>query len=115
MINKIISPVAFHMDLPLSYRWLHPVFHASQLKPHIGQVPDTEYPVVLGDDDIESQYEVDQVLDVQNKKLGQITTRQILIVWKEYPLAEAIWEPEQRLANAPEVLAKFWSRTLRTE
>ena len=47
------------MDLPLRYRWLHPVFHASQLKPHIGLVCDTEPPVVLSDDDVESEYEVE--------------------------------------------------------
>ena len=59
MINKVISPVAYHVYLPLRYRWLHPVFHASYLKPHIDLVPDSKPPVILGDDDIESEYEVE--------------------------------------------------------
>ena len=33
---------------------------------HIGPVPDTKPPVLLGDDDVENKYEVEKVLDVQN-------------------------------------------------
>ena len=64
------------------------MFHASQLKPHIGPVPNTEPPVVLSENDVESEYEVKQVLDVQNVKQGQYTKDQFLVLWKRYPLAE---------------------------
>ena len=46
------------------------MLHAQQLKPHIGLVSDTQTPVVLGDDDIESEYKVKQVLDIWYVKLG---------------------------------------------
>ena len=59
VINKVISPVAFCMDLALKYGWLHPVFHASWLKPHIFAVHDTEPPVILNDKDFECNYEVE--------------------------------------------------------
>ena len=58
-VDKVISPVAYHVDLPLRYRWLHPVFHASKLKHHIGPVPDTKPPVVTNNKDIGSEYEVE--------------------------------------------------------
>ena len=70
MIDKGISSVAYWVDLPLKYRWLHPVFHASYLKPYIGPAFDTELPVVLGDEDVESEYKVEQVWNVQNIKQG---------------------------------------------
>ena len=59
MINIVISPMASCMDLSPRYRWLHLVFHASWLKPHIKPAPNTEPSVVLGDDDVESEYEVE--------------------------------------------------------
>ena len=79
------------------YRKLYPAFYASQLKPHIGPVPDTEPPVVLNDDDDEGEYEVEWkgVLDVQNVKQGQVAKWQFLVLQKGYLLAEATWEPKQ--------------------
>ena len=66
VIDEVVSPVAYHVDLPPSYRLLHLVYHVSQLRPHIGPVPDIELPVVLSDNDVESEYEVKQVFDTQN-------------------------------------------------
>ena len=64
MINKVLSPMAYHVDLPPRYRWLHPVFHTLQMKPHIGPIPGAELPVVLSYNDVESEYKAEWVLDV---------------------------------------------------
>ena len=56
--------MAYYMELPLRHRWLHPVFHDSQMKPNIGPVLDTEPAVVLGDNDVESEYEDEQMLNI---------------------------------------------------
>ena len=55
MIDKVIYSVAYNIDVPLKYKWLHLVFHASKLKPHIGAVRDTKALVVLCDTDLESK------------------------------------------------------------
>ena len=51
--------VVCYVELPPKYRWVHPVFHTLQLKPHIGPVLHTKPPVVLGDNDVESDCEID--------------------------------------------------------
>ena len=65
MIIKVISLVAYIVGLSPRYRWLHLVFHALWLKPHISPVPDTEQPlVILANDFVENEYEFEQVLDI---------------------------------------------------
>ena len=59
MINKFISPMAYHLELAVNYRWLHLVLHIFQLKPHIGLVLYTKPLGVLSDKDVESKYEVE--------------------------------------------------------
>ena len=68
MIDQVISIVAYHEDLAPRYRWLYPVFHVSWLKPSIGLVPDVETPGIPGNENAESEYMVQQILDVRNVK-----------------------------------------------
>ena len=57
---KLINPVAVELTLPPKFR-IHPVFHVSQLKPHLG--PMVERPAaVLEGPDLESEFEVEQIL-----------------------------------------------------
>ena len=52
------------------------------------------------------EYEVESI--AQHR--GEGSRRRYLVIWKGYPLHEASWEPEQNLANAPEVLAEYLQR-----
>ena len=60
--------MVYCIDLPLRYKWLHPVFHASKLKAHVGMVPNVKPLVILGDNDAKSDYKAEQVLSVRNMK-----------------------------------------------
>ena len=100
-ITKVVSPVAFRLDLPLGCQ-IHPTFHASSLKAYIRR-PEFERevnppPPALVDGNLE--YEIEAILRHQ----GKGARRQYLVLWKEYDLSEATWEPESHLANAPDIL-----------
>jgi hypothetical protein len=58
-IVKVVNPVAMELDLPKELR-LHKVLHVSNLKPHHGQMVESESPVFKTDDD--ELYEVENIL-----------------------------------------------------
>ena len=60
--------------------------------------------MILGEDDADDEYEVEYVLNVCNVKRGHTIQKQYLVLWKGYPLAEATWEPEANLKNAPDIV-----------
>ena len=103
-IAKVVSPVAFRLNLPPGWQ-IHPTFHASNLKAYI-QHPEFEReveppPPELVDGNLE--YEVEAIL----RHRGKGARRQYLVSWKGYDLSEATWEPESHLTNAPDVLADY--------
>ena len=49
------------------------------------------------------EYEVDQIL---NSRLRQ-RKLQYLVLWKDYPISDAIWEATTHLQNAPEAIQAF--------
>ena len=58
----MISPVAYHLQLPEVLGRLHDVFHASLLKPHHGPVPPRADPIVVDTSAAEPEYEVESIL-----------------------------------------------------
>ena len=107
-IEKIVSPVAFGLDLPPGWR-IHPVFHVSKLKRYICSEEflrevEPPPPILVGDT---LEYEVEGILRHQ----GSGARRRYLVLWKGYPLTEATWEPESHLANAPDILEEYLRRT----
>ena len=106
-IVKVVSPVAFRLDLPPGWQ-IHPTFHASNLKAYIRH-PEFEWeveppPPELVDGNLE--YEVEAIL----RHRGKGARHQYLVSWKGYDLSEATWEPESHLANALDVLADYLRR-----
>ena len=103
-ITKVVSPVAFRLDLPPGWQ-IHPTFHASNLKAYIRHPKFKREvdppPPVLVDGNLE--YEVEAIL----RHRGKGARRQYLVLWKGYDLSEATWEPESHLANAPDILADY--------
>jgi hypothetical protein len=102
-----VSKVAYKLDLPESLK-VHPVFHVSLLRPYKDPATypnrpaakDPPPPVTV--DDI-PEYEVERILDHRKKRRHQ----EYLVKWVGYPEHDASWEPEENLANAPEILHKY--------
>ena len=106
-IRKIVSPVAFGLDLPPGWR-IHPVFHVSKVKRYIRSEEflrevEPPPPVLVGDT---LEYEVEGILRHQ----GTGARRQYLVLWKGYPLIEAPWVPRSHLTNAPDILEEYLHR-----
>jgi len=104
-ITKVISPVAFRLDLPSSWR-IHDVFHASLLMPYretaaygpnfIKPPPDLI--------DGEEEYEVEAVLN--HRMFGRRRQVQYLIKWKGYPHSDNTWEPSENV-HADELISAY--------
>ena len=103
-IQKIVSPIAFGLDLSPGWR-IHPIFHTNKLKHYIRSeefLREVEPPpLVLVGDTLE--YEVEGILWHQ----GTGARHWYLVLWKGYPLTEAAWEPISHLANALDILEEY--------
>ena len=55
--------MTFRVDLPAEYGRVHPVFHVSYLRPHVGPEPPCRPAPILLDDASEPEYEVEALLD----------------------------------------------------
>src|SRR5712675_1512580 len=106
-IKRIISPVAFQLELPASWR-IHDVFHASFLtlyRETAAHGPNySRPPPDLVDEDPE--YEVEAIIN--HRFFGQRRRLQYLIKWKGYPHSDNTWEPVENLHA--EVLVKAYHR-----
>ena len=106
-IAKVISPVAYGLDLPPAWR-VHPVFHVSNLKRFKRskefEREDQPPPPVMVEG--EEEYEVEAIL----RHKGKGAWRLYLVMWKGYPITEASWEPESHLRNAPLILEDYLRR-----
>ena len=103
-IAKVISPVAYGLDLPPAWR-VHPVFHVSNLKrfkrsEEFEREEQPPPPVMV---EGEEEYEVEAIL----RHKGKGARRLYLVMWKGYPITEASWEPESHLRNAPLILEDY--------
>ena len=103
-ITQKVSPVAYRVELPPSWR-LHPVFHIDKLKKYIRSEEFLREvhppPPVVVEDHLE--YEVEDFI----RHRGKGTRQQYLVLRKGYPFTEATWEYEQDLVNAPEILEAY--------
>ena len=108
-VTKVISPVAYGLDLPPDWS-VHPVFHVSNLKRfhrsrEFERADQEESPPPIAVDGHE-EYEVEAIL----RHKGKGARRLYLVLWKGYPITEASWEPESHLRNAPQVLEDYLRR-----
>ena len=103
-VARVISPMAYGLDLPSTWR-IHPIFHVSNLKRfHWSEEFEREErppsPIVV---DGEEEYEVEAILRHKAKGARHL----YLVMWKGYPISEASWEPELHLQNAPLILEDY--------
>src|SRR6266850_2141241 len=107
-IDKIISPVAYRLRLPIQWN-IHPVFHASLLTPYIetdSHSPNFSHPppdLIKG----ENEYEVETIR--KHRLFGKNKKLQYLLKWKGYPESDNTWEPVEQL-HAPQLLKDYHSR-----
>ena len=104
-IRAKISPVAYRLELPACLARLHPVFHASLLKPHHGDIPACPAPVYSVED--APEFEVEDILSHCILGCGHSSWTEFLVKWLGYLRHEATWEPAAHLTNAPEVLSQY--------
>ena len=105
-IIKKMGPVTYKLELPKTWKQLHPVFYAGLLKPfhRTEQYGDTHPmpPPELVEG--QEEYEVDHIRKRRRNKNG---TYSYLIHWKGYGDDEDSWEPERNLTGATEMVAEF--------
>ena len=91
----------YKLDLPYHLA-LHPVFHTSKLKPYVASTKTASRPTA----NTEGEYEVADILlhRTRRKKI------EYLIMWRGYDLADATWEPETNITNAPDILLPYKMR-----
>lgn len=86
-----VGNVAYHLLLPPGTQ-IHPVFHISQLKRHIGPtvVPCADLPLVNTDGSIKTA----PVLVLQTRQIPHknLPVVQWLVQWENFPPDEASWE-----------------------
>src|SRR6266850_8092526 len=107
-INKVISPVAYQLALPIAWR-IHDVFHASLLSPyHKTQAHGPNFsrppPDLI---DGEEEYKVEQI--ATHRYHGKSRSLQYLIKWKGYPKADNTWELADQI-HAPDLLKTYHRR-----
>ena len=95
-ISVIISWIVYRINLPENFRCIHPVFHVSYLRSHIGPVPTRLPPPLPLNDDTAGEFEVEDTLDF---RLGRYGT-EYLAKWLSYLVFKAMWEPAEHLAHA---------------
>ena len=99
-ITAVISPVAYRLELP-STMAIHPVFHASLLKPYHKDTTDSQRhykrpPPVLGTE----IYLAERILDKRFVERNGKMSPEYLVQWQGYPIYEATWEPSQNLLGS---------------
>ncbi len=106
-ITDVLGPVTYKLDIPRTWKRVHPVFHASLLTPYVeteAHGPNFERPpaeLVEGQEEVE----VEEVLDsrpTRNKR-----GIEYLVKWKGYPDTENEWLSRTKLPHAQEAIAEF--------
>ena len=79
---------------------MHPVFHISFLRPHLGAAPPLPSAPLLLYDVLAGEYEVKDLLDLC---IGNFRP-DYLAKWLGYPVFEFMWEPASHVTNIPDIL-----------
>ena len=105
---KVLAKIgthAYRLELPSSWKSIHPVFHVSKLNPYHEDPEQPNHPqpppdIVEG----EPEWEVEAILGSKIIR-NQL---QFLVKWKGWPDSENSWEPEANVENATELVEAFY-------
>ena len=103
-VLDLIGKQAYRLDIPKSWKRVHPVFHVSLLEPYhsrpeAGQ-PTVPEPVLLSDGE---EWEVEKILDERTRK-GK---KQYLVRWLGFGPMEDSWQSEVDIQNARQALRQY--------
>ena len=109
-----VGPQSYQIELPNTFKGVHPIFHISQLEPaHPNTIPGRVQPPhppveVEG----EEEYEIDEIVDSKKQKFGKQTRIYYLVKWLGYEGAidEYQWIPASDLNHAQEAVSDFHAR-----
>jgi hypothetical protein len=108
-ITRIISHVAYQLDLPLQWK-IHNVFHAAYLSPyketeeHGPNFPEPPPDLIEG----EKEYEVERIINMRH--FGRNKKLQYKVQWKGYSEVHDSWEPVDNI-HTPELLEQYHRET----
>lgn len=91
LVEEKIGNLAYRLQLPSGSK-IHPVFHVSLLKKHIGDVVPTSSDFPQLTDDGYFVFEPAEVLDTRWVRLGNRLSEESLVRWKHLPQEDATWE-----------------------
>ncbi|KAA3467300.1 reverse transcriptase [Gossypium australe] len=94
-IKVRIGNVAYKLKLPSSSR-IHPTFHVSQLKKHVGKASVQFVLLVVGTDDVMLKKPT-RILERRIVKRGNQAVTEILVEWSNTLPEDLMWEPLQEL------------------
>ena len=104
-VLDLVGKQAYRLDIPKSWKRVHPVFHVSLLEPYHGRPgagqPTAPEPVLLPDGE---EWEVEKILDEHIRK-GK---RQYLVRWLGFGPMEDLWQSEADIRNAEQALHQYW-------
>ena len=100
-VVKTIGATSYRLQLPPRYSNVHPVFHASQLRPHFGDITEEDRQPTFTSNN-STEYEVEAII---NHRFNRRPRRlEYLIRWRNFDASEDTWEPESHLDNCRELL-----------
>ena len=106
-VTRQVGKVNYKLDLPSNLR-IHDVFHVSLLRLYLspnGEAHVHPPPTVLIEG--EEEFEVDRILDHQDRRLRKGTTREFLVKWTGYGPEHHTWEPEKNMQNCQKIIASY--------
>ena len=109
-ITDVLGPVTYRLDIPKTWKQIHPVFHASLLLPYVEteahgpNFPRAPAELVEGEEEVE----VEKILD--SRPTRNRRGIEYLIKWKGYPDSENEWIVRTNLPHAQEAIADFHRR-----
>jgi hypothetical protein len=108
-VTERVGKLAYRLQLPDGVK-IHPVFHVSQLKKHLGDkvVPEPGLPLITEDGRI--KMEPHQVLQTRSLPRSGVLVTQWLIEWTNLPPADASWEDANFIKT---IFPAFYANTLK--